>query len=258
MTELHGSSLLLLDALSAQEVGDWERVSTLAGEAASVAEAANAGGDLTLALVLAGEAAFRLGCLGDAREHSAKAESLAGELGNYSAQAAALVRLAELDVLDADLDSAEQRASSALALFMIKGDLRATLAVSPTIGQIAARRTAGWSTFPPGDDLASRFAVDPTHVSPEMLVNVGLPLIPTLLPYNGVRIQSPAGHSGWIVWTGRTEEMAYMAVPLDDFLRACPEVSPYLGLATGWRFQIAPGYEDVWFDDEAAKDMIGE
>lgn len=28
----------------------------------------------------------------------------------------------------------------------------------------------------------------------------------------------------------------------------CPQVVPYLGLPPGWRFLIADGYEDVWFD----------
>ena len=30
----------------------------------------------------------------------------------------------------------------------------------------------------------------------------------------------------------------------------CPSALPYLALPPGWRFQIAPGYEDVWFDEE--------
>jgi hypothetical protein len=30
----------------------------------------------------------------------------------------------------------------------------------------------------------------------------------------------------------------------------CPSVLPYLALPPGWRFQIAPGHEDVWFDQE--------
>lgn len=29
----------------------------------------------------------------------------------------------------------------------------------------------------------------------------------------------------------------------------CPSVMPYLLLPPGWRFLIAPDYEDVWFDD---------
>lgn len=28
----------------------------------------------------------------------------------------------------------------------------------------------------------------------------------------------------------------------------CPAVIPYLLLPPGYRFQIAPGHEDVWFD----------
>ena len=28
----------------------------------------------------------------------------------------------------------------------------------------------------------------------------------------------------------------------------CPSVLKYLGLPAGWRFLIAPEYEDVWFD----------
>ena len=36
---------------------------------------------------------------------------------------------------------------------------------------------------------------------------------------------------------------ALHAVHLADH---CPSVLPYLGLPPGWRFLIAPGYEDVW------------
>lgn len=28
-----------------------------------------------------------------------------------------------------------------------------------------------------------------------------------------------------------------------------PEIKKYLGLPPGWRFLIAPGYEDIWFDE---------
>lgn len=44
----------------------------------------------------------------------------------------------------------------------------------------------------------------------------------------------------------------------DDFFQAihvehieswCPEVIKYLALPPGWRFLIADGYVDVWFDE---------
>jgi hypothetical protein len=29
----------------------------------------------------------------------------------------------------------------------------------------------------------------------------------------------------------------------------CPEALPYLALPPGWGFILAPGYEDVWYDE---------
>ncbi len=29
-----------------------------------------------------------------------------------------------------------------------------------------------------------------------------------------------------------------------------PELLPYLGLPSGWRFLIAPNYEDVWYNPD--------
>ena len=36
-----------------------------------------------------------------------------------------------------------------------------------------------------------------------------------------------------------------------------PEVLPYLALPPGWRFLLAPDYQDVWFD-ESLLDVSGE
>jgi hypothetical protein len=33
----------------------------------------------------------------------------------------------------------------------------------------------------------------------------------------------------------------------------CPELLPYIGLAPGWRVLLAPGYEDVWYDESLLK-----
>jgi hypothetical protein len=32
-----------------------------------------------------------------------------------------------------------------------------------------------------------------------------------------------------------------------------PEVVPYLALPPGWRFLLAPGHEDVWYDESLLK-----
>ena len=72
-----------------------------------------------------------------------------------------------------------------------------------------------------------------------------------LLPVNGLR-HPPAGDTtGWYIWAG--EEMGtgddfFEPVHVRHLAEICPVVLPYLGLAPGWRFLVAPGHEDVWSD----------
>jgi hypothetical protein len=70
-------------------------------------------------------------------------------------------------------------------------------------------------------------------------------------PINGLR-HPPEGDSvGWYTWSGESFSEAVdffvslHALHLHDW---CPEIVKYLGMAPGWRFLIAPGYEDVWYD----------
>lgn len=71
-----------------------------------------------------------------------------------------------------------------------------------------------------------------------------------ILPINGVRIKPEGGLSGWFIWAGEWSDDPEFFVPLhvghlDDW---CPSAIPYLLLPPGWRFQVAPNHEDVWFD----------
>ncbi len=72
------------------------------------------------------------------------------------------------------------------------------------------------------------------------------------VPLNGLRHPSEAGTSGWFIWAG--EELSQA----DDFFdplhvhhleSRCPEVVRYLALPPGWRFLVAPGQFDVWYDE---------
>lgn len=72
-----------------------------------------------------------------------------------------------------------------------------------------------------------------------------------LWPLNGLRHRPGAGLSGWFIWAG--EELSadpnfFRPLHVEHLGRWCPAVLPYLGLAPGWRFLIAPGYEDLWWD----------
>ena len=72
-----------------------------------------------------------------------------------------------------------------------------------------------------------------------------------LWPLNGLRHSPAADICGWYIWAGEefsTDDDFFKPVHLEHLQDWCPSAVPYLGLAPGWRFLIAPGHEDVWFD----------
>ena len=74
---------------------------------------------------------------------------------------------------------------------------------------------------------------------------------PRQFPINGLR-HPPSGYTaGWYIWSGEHFSEApdfFNAIHVWHLHERCPAIMKYLGLAPGWRFLIAPGWEDVWFD----------
>lgn len=74
---------------------------------------------------------------------------------------------------------------------------------------------------------------------------------PKLWPLNGLR-HPPAGDtSGWYIWAGEAmpkEPDSFVPLHVEHVGAWCPDIEKYLALPPGWRFLIAPGYADVWFD----------
>ena len=85
------------------------------------------------------------------------------------------------------------------------------------------------------------------------MIGVALSRGPELLPLNAIR-HPPVGQSnGWYVWRG-----GQIPMEDDDFFSPMhvehaeadfPELIPYLALPPGWGIILAPGYEDVWYDE---------
>jgi hypothetical protein len=73
------------------------------------------------------------------------------------------------------------------------------------------------------------------------------------VPLNALRHAPEAGTCGWYIWGGeRFSEDAEFFKPLHVMHMAqyCPEFLPFLALAPGYRVLLAPGYEDVWYDEK--------
>ena len=72
------------------------------------------------------------------------------------------------------------------------------------------------------------------------------------LPINGLRILLD-GTCGWFIWGGEdapTDPNFYQPLHVEHIADYLPSVVSYLSLPSGYRFQIADGYEDVWFDSK--------
>ena len=104
----------------------------------------------------------------------------------------------------------------------------------------------------PSHDVCARFGVSPAPPDPWQTVGIHLPVRADVWPLNGLRHPPDRAACGWYLWRGRELSAA------DDFFSPLhvahisdyePAAAAYLALAPGWRFLIAPGYEDVWFDD---------
>lgn len=98
--------------------------------------------------------------------------------------------------------------------------------------------------------ICERFVSAVVPVEPDAKVGVALATL-QLRPLNALR--HPPGHdtSGWYIWGGPLSEAPDFFQPLHihHLPARCPEILPYLSLAPGWRVLLAPGREDVWFDE---------
>jgi len=96
-----------------------------------------------------------------------------------------------------------------------------------------------------------RFSVTPIAAPQDMKVGISRNIRDGMHPINGLR-HAPAGDTtGWYIWAG--EELSddpdfFVPVHVSHISDWCPNVLSYLALPPGWRFLLAPGHEDVWFD----------
>lgn len=98
--------------------------------------------------------------------------------------------------------------------------------------------------------VCDRFGVECRTSEPLHKVGLALNTL-SLQPLNGLRHPPAADTTGWYIWGGpelSTSDDFFEPIHVDHLGEVLPAVVPYLGLPAGWRFQLAAGHEDVWFD----------
>jgi hypothetical protein len=100
--------------------------------------------------------------------------------------------------------------------------------------------------------VCDRLGAEASEVGPGWKVGIARNVLSGLMPLNGLRHKPEDDTSGWYLWAG--EELPddpgfFVPLHVEHLPEWCPAVIPYLALPPGWRFLLAPGYEDVWQDD---------
>ena len=78
-------------------------------------------------------------------------------------------------------------------------------------------------------------------------------------PLHGLRHRPDRLTNGWFIWSGEYSDADDFFVPLhfEHVEDRLPAAAPYLALPPGYRFLIAPGHQDVWFDATLLQDDVG-
>lgn len=100
-------------------------------------------------------------------------------------------------------------------------------------------------------ELCDRFGVKPVASPPDLKVGAARNIRDSRYPIHGLRHPPQGDTTGWYIWAGddlSDDPDFFEPVHVGHLAEIRPEVLPYLALPPGWRFLIAPGYEDVWED----------
>lgn len=102
-------------------------------------------------------------------------------------------------------------------------------------------------------ELCKRFGASPLPTPDGLKAGIARSVKDGLQPTNGLRIRPKGNTTGWYIWAGEEWSDApdfFVPLHIHHLVGWCPAVLPYLQLPPGWRFLIAPGHEDVWFDPQ--------
>ena len=101
-------------------------------------------------------------------------------------------------------------------------------------------------------EICRRYGAEYVRAAGQLTLGISRDFASASYPINGLRHPTEHNTCGWFVWSGETlstDDDFFVPIHVYHLDDICPSILPYLGLAPGWRFLIAPNYEDVWWDD---------
>lgn len=101
------------------------------------------------------------------------------------------------------------------------------------------------------ESVCVKFGLEPVPAPEHLKLGIAEDALRGEWPLNGLRHPPETGTCGWFIWSGGdalTDDNYFEPIHVRHLVEAGSLILPYLSLPPGWRFQIAPGHEDVWFD----------
>jgi hypothetical protein len=101
-------------------------------------------------------------------------------------------------------------------------------------------------------EKCAAYGASPLACGSQLKVGISENVKHGILPINALRVTPTGDTCGWYVWAGDWSDAEDFFKPLhvEHLEEWCPSIIPYLQLPPGWRVQLAPNHEDVWFDHE--------
>ncbi|MCI0358767.1 MAG: hypothetical protein L0211_09820 [Planctomycetaceae bacterium] len=99
--------------------------------------------------------------------------------------------------------------------------------------------------------VCRRHGAEPMPALDDEKVGISANVKEGVVPLNALRIRPEGGTTGWYIWGGQWSDDPDFFLPLHvaHLSEWCPQIVPYLLLPPGWRVLLAPGHEDIWFDE---------
>lgn len=105
--------------------------------------------------------------------------------------------------------------------------------------------------------LCARVSAEFEQAPPDLKVGISRALLaqPSAVPIRGVRYRPTPTTTGWYLWSGEdsTDPDFYVPMHLSHIWKSHSLILPYLGLARGWCFILAPAHEDIWYEADVAQ-----